>query len=252
MLNSFIEFTEQISSSGLLIYRAGLPFSEAANRRFTYSVSEQSDYYTSNLSVEAGKYKFNIHSPSGTIEDLTFGMPGLHNLENAVAAFAAVDQLGLTQTEIREGLASYRGVKRRFDVHINTETLVYIDDYAHHPTEISACVNSVRELFPGRKVKGIFQPHLFSRTKDHMNEFATSLSELDEVSLLEIYPAREEPIEGITSSALLQKVASQNKTLTSKELVVENLTKENTDVLLTMGAGDIDQLVAPIKQKLMA
>ncbi|MFT5309645.1 MAG: UDP-N-acetylmuramate--alanine ligase [Bacteroidia bacterium] len=135
---------------------------------------------------------------------------------------------------------------------MNTEELVYIDDYAHHPTEISACVNSVRELFPGRKVKGIFQPHLFSRTKDHMNEFATSLSELDEVTLLDIYPAREEPITGITSSALLDKITSEVKELVTKSSALDQLVTADLDVLLTMGAGDIDQLVAPIKQKLMS
>ena len=252
MLNSFHDFTDCISENGILIYRLGLPFSESSKQQLTYSVSESSDYYTSNLSIDSGKYKFDIHSPSRTIEELTFGMPGLHNLENAVAAFAAVDQLGLTESEIREGLATYKGVKRRFDVHINTKELVYIDDYAHHPTEISACVNSVRELFPGRKVKGIFQPHLFSRTKDHMNEFATSLSELDEVTLLDIYPAREEPISGITSSALLDRISSSEKALVTKSLAVDQLNKADLDILLTMGAGDIDQLVAPIKHKLMS
>lgn len=252
MLNSFHDFTECISTNGTLIYRLGLPFSESTKQRFTYSVSEQSDYYTSNLSIASGRYSFNIHSPSRTIEDLTFGMPGLHNLENAVAAFAAVDQLGLSDSEIREGFASYKGVKRRFDVHINTKELVYIDDYAHHPTEISACLHSVRELFPGRKVKGIFQPHLFSRTKDHMDEFATSLSELDEVTLLDIYPAREEPIAGITSSALLERISSDVKELVSKSSAVDQLSAGSLDILLTMGAGDIDQLVAPIKSKLMS
>lgn len=252
MLKSFHDFTECISQTGTLIYRLGLPFSKSTIQRFTYSVSEKSDYYTSNLLIESGKYKFSIHSPSRTIEDLTFGMPGLHNLENAVAAFAAVDQLSLTESEIREGLASYKGVKRRFDVHINTEELVYIDDYAHHPSEISACVNSVRELFPGRKVKGIFQPHLFSRTKDHMNEFAKSLSELDEVTLLDIYPAREEPMTGINSSALLDKITSEVKELVTKSSALDQLVTADLDVLLTMGAGDIDQLVAPIKEKLMS
>jgi UDP-N-acetylmuramate--alanine ligase len=179
-------------------------------------------------------------------------MPGLHNLENAVAAFAAVDQLGLTDDEIRLGLSTYKGVKRRFEVHINTDKLVYIDDYAHHPTEIDACVNSVRELFPGRKVKGIFQPHLFSRTKDHMNEFAHSLSALDEVTLLEIYPAREIPMPGITSSVLLDKITAPKKELRSMTDALNDIDLNGTDVLLTIGAGDIDTLVAPIKKKLLA
>ena len=252
MLNSFQDFTERITEDGTLIYRSGLPFSDTKRRSFTYSISEKSDYYTSSLTIENGKYKFSAHSPSGSIENLTFGMPGLHNVENAVAAFAAVDQLGLSEDEIRNGFATYKGVKRRFDVHINTEKLVYIDDYAHHPTEISACVNSVRELYPGRKVKGIFQPHLFSRTKDHMAEFAQTLSTLDEVTLLEIYPAREAPIAGITSSALLEKISVEQKSLQSTTAVLDSITRSNVDVLLTMGAGDIDQLVSPIKAKLLS
>ena len=223
---------------------------DSKRRSFTYSISEKRDYHTSELLVKDGQYQFNLHSPSATLENVSFGMPGLHNVENAVAAFAAVDQLGLTEDEIRNGLATYKGVKRRFDVHINTDKLVYIDDYAHHPTEISACIGSVRALFPGRRVKGIFQPHLFSRTKDHMSEFASSLSALDEVTLLDIYPAREEPIPGVTSEVLLDRITLPEKELQSKEAAVAALSTENLDVLLTMGAGDIDQLVSPIKKKL--
>ncbi len=154
MLKSFIDFTERITPNGKLIYRFGLPFEHSDRSTLTYSLSEKSDYYTSGLSIENGKYQFNLHSPRATYRSITFGMPGLHNLENAVAAFAAVDQFGLTEDELRVGFATYKGVKRRFEVHINTDKLVYIDDYAHHPTEISACIGSVRELFPGRKVKG--------------------------------------------------------------------------------------------------
>lgn len=250
MLNSFKEFSNQVTENGTLIYRFGLPFQDSKRRSFTYSVSEESDYYTSQLFIKDGRYHFNLHSTSATLENVSFGMPGLHNVENAVAAFAAVHQIGLTEDEIRNGLATYKGVKRRFDVHINTEKLVYIDDYAHHPTEISACIGSVRELFPGRRVKGIFQPHLFSRTKDHMSEFASSLSALDEVTLLDIYPAREEPIPGITSDILLDRITVPEKELQTKEAAVAALSKESLDVLLTMGAGDIDQLVSPIKKKL--
>lgn len=250
MLKSFIDFTERITPNGKLIYRFGLPFEHSDRSTLTYSLSEKSDYYTSGLSIENGKYQFNLHSPRATYRSITFGMPGLHNLENAVAAFAAVDQFGLTEDELRVGFATYKGVKRRFEVHINTDKLVYIDDYAHHPTEISACIGSVRELFPGRKVKGIFQPHLFSRTQDHMNEFANSLSQLDEVTLLEIYPAREEAIPGVTSSALLERISNPAKELVSKQAAVDALSVAELDVLLTMGAGDIDQLVAPIKKKL--
>jgi UDP-N-acetylmuramate--alanine ligase len=252
MLRSFHLFTECITENGTLIYRLGLPFDGSSRKKFTYSVHGQSDYRTSNVTIASGQYHFDLVSPTRTIGQVTFGMPGLHNLENAVAAFAAVDQLGLTDDEIRLGLSTYKGVKRRFEVHINTDKLVYIDDYAHHPTEIDACVNSVRELFPGRKVKGIFQPHLFSRTKDHMNEFAHSLSALDEVTLLEIYPAREIPMPGITSSVLLDKITAPKKELRSMTDALNDIDLNGTDVLLTIGAGDIDTLVAPIKKKLLA
>lgn len=250
LLESFNEFVGQIEPSGKLIYKFGLPISTDRTTAFSYSVNGESDYRTTNISIANGKYQFSLISPSRTIENVTFGMPGLHNVENAVAAFAVADQLGLTDDEIRNGFESYKGVKRRFDVHINTEKLVYIDDYAHHPTEISACIGSVRELFPGRRVKGIFQPHLFSRTQDHMQDFAKTLSTLDEVALLDIYPAREEPIEGVTSEALLQIITLEAKALLSKQAVINDLNPEQVDVLLTMGAGDIDQLVNPIKQKL--
>lgn len=251
LLGSFVDFTNQITDNGTLIYKHGLPLGRSKAKTFTYSVNQSSDYRTSEVSIRKGKYHFTLISPSRTIENITFGMPGLHNVENAIAAFAAVDQLGLTDVEIRNGLESYQGVKRRFDVHISTDNLVYIDDYAHHPTEISACIGSVRELYPGRRVKGIFQPHLFSRTQDHMSEFATTLSTLDEVTLLDIYPAREEPIDGITSNALLQLISTQAKSLQTKQEVIEKLEAKNEDILLTLGAGDIDQLVSPIKEKLL-
>lgn len=250
MVSSFLEFTSRISTNGTLIYRVDLPFADTKRKNFTYSLRDKSDYYTTDLTIDSGQYVFTVVGPSRTLTDLRFGMPGMHNVENAIAAFAAVDQLGLTDEEIRTGFASYKGVKRRFDVHINTPELVYIDDYAHHPTELSACINSVRELFPNRSVKGVFQPHLFSRTKDHMDEFASSLSSLDELILLDIYPAREKPIEDITSEVLLEKVSLGNKQLLPKDQTVEAISSANTDVLLTLGAGDIDQLVKPIKTKL--
>ncbi len=250
MLHSFHDFASRIKENGTLIYRSGLPFENTSRRNFTYSLKDQCDYYSTDLTVDAGQYVFNLISPSGKLTDLRFGMPGMHNVENAVAAFAAADQLGLSEEEIRNGLATYKGVKRRFDVHIQSDELVYIDDYAHHPTEIAACVNSVRELFPERKIKGIFQPHLFSRTRDHMDAFAESLSQMDEVILLDIYPAREKPIEGITSDALLEHITIKDKQLLTKNEAVHCIANQNTDVLLTLGAGDIDQLVEPIKTKL--
>ena len=250
MLGSFHDFTLRINENGTLIYRYGLPLNKISRRNLTYSLKERCDYYSTALTIDAGQYVFNLTGPGGLISDLRFGMPGIHNVENAIAAFAAADQLGLSETEVRNGLATYKGVKRRFDVHIRSDELVYIDDYAHHPTEIAACIHSVRELFPDRRVKGIFQPHLFSRTRDHMDGFAESLGLLDGLILLDIYPAREKPMEGITSAALLDRVALRSKQLLSMEQTIANISVENTDVLLTLGAGDIDQLVNPIINKL--
>lgn len=250
LVNSFHDFTHRITTNGVLIYHSDLPFSNTPRKRFTYSLSSTSDYYTSDLSIDSGQYTFNLHAPSGTIRNIRFGMPGLHNVENAVAAFAAVNQLGITDNEVRNALATYKGVKRRFEVHINTPTLVYIDDYAHHPTEISACIQSVRALYPNRKIKAVFQPHLYSRTKDHMAEFAHTLSSVDEVILLDIYPAREAPITGVTSEALLEQISAKHKSLQSKSTVVDTIAPDNTDILLTLGAGDIHQLVNPLKNKL--
>jgi UDP-N-acetylmuramate--alanine ligase len=250
MLSGFLEFSEKVVPNGTLIYKLGLPFESSDRRKYTYSVSGNSDYSVAGLTISNGRYHFDLNTPFGKIEGISFGMPGSHNVENAVAAVASVQQVGLTDAEIKAGLSTYTGVKRRFEVHINTPETVYVDDYAHHPTELTACINSAREMWPGRTVKGIFQPHLFSRTKDHMEGFGQSLSLLDEVVLLDIYPAREKPMAGITSAALLEHVSQPNKKLLSKEDVLRGISRKNTDVLLTLGAGDIDQLVQPIKSTL--
>jgi UDP-N-acetylmuramate--alanine ligase len=176
--------------------------------------------------------------------------PGLHNIENAVVAIAVAIFLGVSESEIRFGLKTFVGIKRRFDVHIKTDKLVYIDDYAHHPQEIKACIESVRNLFPNRKITGIFQPHLYTRTRDFADDFAKSLSLLDTLILLDIYPARERPIEGITSDMLLEKCTNPNKILTTKSNLIDILSTQSLDVVLTMGAGDIDQVVKPITEHL--
>jgi len=178
------------------------------------------------------------------------GIPGRHNVENAVAAIAAATMLGVTESEIRSAIASCKGVQRRFEVHVNTPAAAYVDDYAHHPAELDACISAARELFPNRRITGIFQPHLFTRTRDHLDGFAKSLSELDELILLDIYPARELPIEGVNSTVLLERVPLERKTLLRKEEVLSYLEMNGPDVLLTMGAGDIDRLVVPIKNLL--
>ena len=176
---------------------------------------------------------------------------GRHNIENALAAASVCLMCGVHLREISSLLSTYKGVSRRFDVQFSNEKITYIDDYAHHPEELKACINAARELHPGKLITGIFQPHLFSRTRDFLEGFAESLSMLDQLILLDIYPAREPPIEGITSAVLLEKVSIKQKKLLAKHEIIAALQAQKPEVLLTMGAGDIDQLVEPIKQMLL-
>ncbi|MCL2413557.1 MAG: UDP-N-acetylmuramate--L-alanine ligase, partial [Bacteroidales bacterium] len=245
MEQSFSEFANLVPQNGFLFQKYGTPNFGKTHK--TYHLNDSNaDYYTSNLHIQNGAYYFDFHAPGGSWKDMEMIYPGLHNVENAVIAIVAAHLLGATETEIRNGLNTFSGIKRRFDVHIKTENLVYIDDYAHHPEEIKACIESVKNLFPNRKITGIFQPHLYSRTRDFAEDFAKSLSLLDTLILLEIYAAREKPIEGITSEILLEKCTCPNKILTTKSNLLEILKAQPLDVLLTMGAGDIDQVVEPI------
>ena len=243
---SFHLFVSQIKSSGKLIRRIGLNLKGG----ITYSVSEEANYRATEIRVENGAFLFNLRHPNGILSDVEVGLPGIHNIENAIAAFAVASELGIASDKIILALASFKGVKRRFEYHIKSNELVYIDDYAHHPEELKACIRSVRELYPDRKITGIFQPHLYSRTRDFADAFAESLSELNEVILLEIYPARELPIEGVSSAMLLEKISISKKSLLQKKEVVEDLKDRKLEVLLTLGAGDIDQLREPIKHQL--
>ena len=179
-------------------------------------------------------------------------LPGYHNVENAIAASVACLKYGLTPEQITDALYHYKGVYRRFEFLIHTDRMVMIDDYAHHPTEIKACLQAARSLFPKKKITGVFQPHLYSRTRDFMNDFADSLSQLDELFLLDIYPARELPIEGIDSAVLLKKVQIDDKYLCSKEELVNCIDADATEVLIMMGAGDIDRLLLDVKTKLLS
>ena len=188
--------------------------------------------------------------PDGIIENIVLGIQGWFNLENAVAALAAGHLLGIGDEWLRDGLQSYRGVQRRFDFRIRRNDLVFIDDYAHHPEELRACITSVRALYPGKKITGIFQPHLFSRTRDLATGFARSLELLDQLYLLDIYPAREKPIEGVNSQMLLNLVSLKEKKLVTKNDIIPWLAKRRPEVLLTLGAGDIDQLVLPLTEAL--
>ena len=216
----------------------------------TYSLDEKADYTAQNINIEDGHFVYDIHTPSGVINKVTLGLPGMHNVENSIAATAIAVEMGVKEEAIREALASFKGVKRRFDYQVKTKKVVYIDDYAHHPEELRACISSVRQLYPDKKITGVFQPHLYSRTRDFADEFAKSLSLLDDLILLQIYPAREKPIEGVTSSMLLEKVKLDKKVIAEKNELVNEISNREVEVLITMGAGDIDTFVEPIKNLL--
>ena len=242
---SFKDFTKKIKPKGKLFVRNGLPI-----EGITYGIEDNSDYTAQNIRIENGTYVFDVKTPITILEDFKFNLPGRHNLSNALIALAMSVEYGLPRPQLAKALASYKGVKRRFTYQIKTDDLVFIDDYAHHPEEINAVHHAVREMYPNEKVLAIFQPHLFSRTKDFADEFAKALSQFDEVILLDIYPARELPIEGVNSSWLLSKISNQNKTLISKKSLIKNIKLSSAKIILTIGAGDIGEEVKTIKKAL--
>ena len=201
-----------------------------------------------NIRIVNSQYVFDVKTPSETIQNIQFGLPGKHNLMNALMALAMAKTFGLPNEDIANALLSFKGIKRRFSYQIKTESLVYIDDYAHHPTEINAVHQAVRELYLGKKVLAIFQPHLFSRTKDFADDFAKSLSAFDEVILLDIYPARELPMEGITSQWLLNKIDNTHKKLVQKQELIPSILESDATIIVTIGAGDIGEMVPSIKK----
>ena len=247
---AFTDFTGNIVPKGSLIIKKGLDLQlqlPLYGKVYRYAVNEVADFCASELKLVNSLYHFDFNYPGGKINNLVLGIPGLYNVENAVAALAAVILAGATPEELSKGLATFKGVKRRFDIRLNEPNMVYIDDYAHHPEEIKACIRSARDMFPNRKLTGIFQPHLYSRTRDFAEEFAKSLSLLDEILLLPIYPARELPIPGIDSEMLLSLIHHNNKHLVQKAEIPAYFTGKHIEVLITMGAGDIDTLVEPIE-----
>jgi UDP-N-acetylmuramate--alanine ligase len=246
---SYQLFAKQVR--GTLIYKKGLLLKGQTNISKEYALSNHCDYSASDVKIQNHKYYFNWHSSSSVIENLNSLMPGLHNVENAVAAIAAARNIGIESYKIAEAIKSYQGVKRRFDYQLQQDDIVYIDDYAHHPAELKACILSVKELYPSMKLTGIFQPHLFTRTRDFADGFAESLSLLDELILLDIYPARELPIDGVSSKIIFDKVTIRNKILCQRGDVISELKKKKVEALLTLGAGDIDQLVEPITKYLL-
>jgi UDP-N-acetylmuramate--alanine ligase len=217
---------------------------------FTYGLDPSAEFHPFDIEHRKDYYSFSIRTPDKIIEDLHFPYPGIINIENITAAVAIALKCGVTEQEIRKGIVLFQGVRRRFDIRINMPGLAYVDDYAHHPEEIKACIESVKEYFTGRKITGIFQPHLFSRTRDHADGFAEILDKLDEVILLPIYPARELPIKGVSSELIFNKMKCEKKRLLNKADIPGKLDVSNLDVLITIGAGDIDTLVAPIEERL--
>jgi UDP-N-acetylmuramate--alanine ligase len=253
MIKAYNEFCGKIRQGGKLIVnsriRKEIVVPEGVSC-YTYGLDNNADFLSSGIKRYKDYYSFNIKTPSTTIDDLHFAFPGIINIENFTAAIAVALMCGVNEQEIRKAVLLFQGVRRRFDIRINIPGLAYIDDYGHHPEEIRACITCVKEFFVGRKITGIFQPHLFSRTRDHADGFAKILDELDETILLPIYPAREKPIEGVTSELIYNKMRSGKKRLVAKEDIPGKLDTSELDVLLTIGAGDIDTLVGPIEKKL--
>lgn len=248
-LSGFQAYANRIASNGILILRKGIDLESTAPIQ-TYAIEETADFCGKNLRVQNGTFCMDMVSVNKQWDDIELGLPGIHNAENALACIAFCLFLGLSEAEIRHGLKTFKGVKRRFEYQIKTPQLVYIDDYAHHPTEIKALVDSVKLLYPTLPITGVFQPHLFSRTRDFMDGFAHELSQLDELILLPIYPAREEAIPGITSDALLEMCTVENKKVLLPSEAITLLSQRTSGVLLTIGAGDIDRIVPTLKHNL--
>ena len=243
---SFKDFANKIKQNGKLFVKSGLPIDG-----ITYGIEDTSDYSIVNIKIVNGTYVFDVKTPETILENFKFNLPGRHNLSNALIALAMAAEFGCPHQQLAKALASYKGVKRRFSYHIKTDEVIYIDDYAHHPEEINAVHQAVREMYPGSQVLAIFQPHLFSRTRDFIDEFATSLSNFDEIILLDIYPARELPIQGVTSQWLLDKIQNKNKQLVKKADLISKIKESQAKIVLTIGAGDIGEEVKHIKQALM-
>jgi len=242
---SFVEFADKIEDKSKLFITKNLPINGV-----TCAVNEEAKFMAFNIRIINSQYVFDVMTPSETIQNLEFSLPGKHNLMNALMALAMAKTFGIPTGDIASALRSFKGIKRRFSYQIKTENLVYIDDYAHHPTEINAVHQAVRELYPDKKVLAVFQPHLFSRTRDFADDFARSLAAFDEVILLDIYPARELPMEGITSTWLLGKISNNHKKLVSKLKLIPSILESDAAVIVTIGAGDIGEMVPSIKKAL--
>ena len=254
---SFAKYASLVQDT--LVVKKGLALNAGSLQAkvYTYAVGEKADFYADNVRVKDGEIWFDFYTPSGKVADIQLGVPVWVNIENGVAAMAVAWLMGATEEELREGMRSFLGVYRRFNIHLNTPQVAYVDDYAHHPMELKATIESVRRLYPERHVIGVFQPHLYSRTRDFAEGFAEVLSGLDEVALLPIYPAREEPIAGVTSEWLMEKISIKRALVLPailakylRERVKGCIAQGKDCVVITMGAGDIDRQVEDIKKSL--
>lgn len=251
-LKSFEKFTSLIQPGGALVVKHNIklkPQLQSGVRLYTYS-QDKGDFRAENIKVGSGTIRFDFVTPDSVVKNIELGVPVRINIENGIGSMALAWLNGATDDELRNGMRTFQGAKRRFDFMLKTDSLVMIDDYAHHPDELSASISSVKELYPDKKVLGVFQPHLYSRTRDFADQFARSLSLLDELILLDIYPAREKPIEGVTSQIIFDKVTCKKTLCKKSELLDIIRNKKDIEVLLTVGAGDIDQLLQPIKELL--
>lgn len=249
---AFRDFAAQVH--GTMIIKKGLPVTAADTKAkiYTYSYDDAgADFHAENARPDnLGYFIYDLVTPMGTVKDIKVGIPGWVNAENSIAAAAICLVYGIEPEKVKAAIGNYQGVKRRLDLHLNTEKLSYIDDYAHHPQELASAISSMRDIFPGRKLTAVFQPHLFTRTRDFADGFAQSLSMVDKLILLDIYPAREEPIPGVTSDIIFDKVTAPEKVLISKEELMDYLAKEELDVLITFGAGNVDRYIGPITEML--
>jgi len=251
VVEAFAQFASQIAADGSLILKYGvdLPLDGVKARVYRYSFDKPCDFYASDIRhLPYGRFEFTLNHPGGRIEHCTVGIPGWVNVENAVAASAAALCHGVSATVIRTALASFQGVERRIDIHFSSDRHAYVDDYAHHPNEIRAAISSIRDIYPGRRILGIFQPHLYTRTRDFADDFAAALSGLDALIMLPIYPAREEPIPGVSSEMILDKVTIADKVIVPKEKLMDTVAARDVDVLVTFGAGDIDRFVKQFEE----
>ncbi len=244
LVHSFKKFANQVSDVLIVAKGTGV-------EGLSYALNEDADYQISNIRRADGYYIFDVTTPNNHISDIEFSLPGKHNMMNALAAVAMADSYGIPSESIKKSLKSFKGVERRFSYKIKTDTLTLIDDYAHHPTEINMVYDSIKELYPSQKNVVVFQPHLFSRTRDFVEDFALALAQFDEILLLDIYPARELPIEGVTSLWLQEKILNKNKKITSKKNLVKDIKNSEATIVVMLGAGDIGKMVKDVKTELI-